>query len=883
MSSSELTRTVDTLFSPGDVVELRTLKDGATFSGYFDNHEELVKAAAKHDERGHDVFITLNKLPEEIASRRYNRVDRMKGRDASTSDKDVERRTYLFIDADCERVSGISSTDEEKTRVREKVLEIRDHLRGQGWPEPIVCDSGNGYHLLYPVDLPNDQVSLELIAGVLEALDFKFSDEAVEVDTTTKNAARITKFYGTVAKKGDDLPKRPHRPSKILKAPREPLAPVSRDLLQRAFDSKPKEPPGSRANRGGKGCREFDLSDWIARHGIQVKREGPWKSGGYRWILEECPWNGHTDNAAYIVEQPGGAIAAGCQHNSCEGRAWQDLREHYEPGAYERKDWHEEKAGRDNNDNSDNKFQDWSEEKAGYGDNNDNSDNKFQDLADLPDPAEFPLSALPITVRQFVREAAASVGCPVDYLGLSTLAAASAAIGDTRRIIIKKDWTEAPAIFGMIVGGPASKKTPAMNLALRPVRERQMSHKTEYERQKEEYKSVLRDYEKSKKDGPSELREPEKPTLVRTYADDTTVERLADILNENRRGLLIIKDELSGWLGSMNQYKQGGKGADRQFWLSVHTNQPVSVDRKSADEPVIVARPFVSIVGGIQAEVLPDFGKDRGDGLIDRFIPVYPKPRVGRWSDDEISDSVRESYASTIGSLYKLHHANDDEDPFPSRVGMTDEAKALFVAEYNRLHDELESPGFPQRLRPAWGKLEAYLARFALILAMARIVELDKHGQGWLVERVTREDMAGAIKLLAYFKNHVRRVYTGLYGDSPSDRLAADLRDFLISKGGTWEGIARELHGQLVSEHKPEREKDFGKAIRAIAKRSALLRLEDLQRTNTRRPFRLTLESVVTVDTVVTPSPDENPAAEEWEEKWADLTDLFAADEEEEE
>src|SRR5829696_6020921 len=211
MSGDELTRTVGTLFSPGDVVELRTFKDGATYSGYFDNHQELVKAAAKHDKLGHDVYITLNKLPEEIAYRRYNRVDRMKGRDASTSDKDVGRRTFLFIDADCERVAGISSTDEEKHKSREKVLEIREYLKAQDWPDPIVCDSGNGYHLLYPIDLPADQAGLELVAGVLETLDFKFSDDAVKVDTTTKNAARITKFYGTTAKKGDDLPQRPHR------------------------------------------------------------------------------------------------------------------------------------------------------------------------------------------------------------------------------------------------------------------------------------------------------------------------------------------------------------------------------------------------------------------------------------------------------------------------------------------------------------------------------------------------------------------------------------------------------------------------------------------------------------------------------------------------
>src|SRR5829696_7990991 len=286
MSSDELTRTVEILFSPGDVVELRTLKNGTTFSGYFDDHQELAKAAAKHDERGHDVYITLNKLPEEIAYRRYNRIDRMKGRDASTSDKDVERRTFLFIDADCERVAGISSTDEEKHKSREKVLEIRDYLGAQGWPDPIVCDSGNGYHLLYPVDLHNDPASLELISGVLEALDFKFSDESVKVDTTTKNAARITKFYGTVAKKGDNLPQRPHRPSKILKL-QDTRAPVSREQLQKVASKKPEEPRKFRVYSGGSGREPFDLEDWISRYDVPVKREGPWQQG-YRYILEAC-------------------------------------------------------------------------------------------------------------------------------------------------------------------------------------------------------------------------------------------------------------------------------------------------------------------------------------------------------------------------------------------------------------------------------------------------------------------------------------------------------------------------------------------------------------------------------------------------------------------
>jgi hypothetical protein len=115
----------------------------------------------------------------------------------------------------------VSSTDKEKRTALSRAREVRDHLTGQGWPEPVVGDSGNGAHLLYRIDLPNDQESLRLVKGVLETLAFTFSDETVSVDTTTCNAARIWKLYGTTARKGDDTADRPHRPSKLLKVPKK--------------------------------------------------------------------------------------------------------------------------------------------------------------------------------------------------------------------------------------------------------------------------------------------------------------------------------------------------------------------------------------------------------------------------------------------------------------------------------------------------------------------------------------------------------------------------------------------------------------------------------------------------------------------------------------
>jgi putative DNA primase/helicase len=459
---------------------------------------------------------------------------------------------------------------------------------------------------------------------------------------------------------------------------------------------------------------------------------------------------------------------------------------------------------------------------------NDNNDNDFEDLNELPEPCGFPLSALPPSVRQFVRDGAASIGCPRDFVGVSVLAALSAAIGDTRRLVIKKDWLEGPCLYTMIIGPPASKKSPAMKLALRPVRDKQMKLKASHEIAKAAYKAEEIDT---------------KPVLRRSYVDDVTVERLADIFNENPRGVLVAKDELAGWLGSMNQYKAGGRGGDRQKWLSIHTNEAIAVDRKSTDEPCIVPRPFASIVGGIQPRVLPDFGNDRGDGLIDRFLPAYPDPVVSEWSDAEVSDDAWTAYTETINRLYNLNHVEYEDDLFPSKVHMTEDAKALFIVTYNMLLQESASPGFPQRLQDAWGKPAGHLGRLALILAMTRIAELDRQGVR-VTEEVEGSDMKGAIELLWYFKNHLRRMFTGLYGSNPLDRLAADLRDFLIDNGGTWEGIASELHEALNSEYKPEREKELGKLIRSIAKRSSLLHIEDLQRTRDRRPFRIILRDI---------------------------------------
>lgn len=113
---------------------------------------------------------------------------------------------------------------------------------------------------------------------------------------------------------------------------------VNRGKLEALATMRPSSPREEhRGSPGTNGHKEqFDLPRWVEQHHVPVRREGAWNNGGYRYVLEECPFNGHTDNSAYILQLPNGAIAAGCHHNSCQGYGWSDFREYYEPDAYER-------------------------------------------------------------------------------------------------------------------------------------------------------------------------------------------------------------------------------------------------------------------------------------------------------------------------------------------------------------------------------------------------------------------------------------------------------------------------------------------------------------------------------------------------------------------
>ena len=233
---------VDTGLSQADFAKAQRVSRGRTFSGYFDSNslDEMAEAAAllttTLNSTAGGVYLTLNPVKEHLLDRRKNRVGVSK-QGETTPDERIRKRRWLVIDTDPVRKGTCPSADSEKKLAEDLILEIRDYLNGQGWPNPIFADSGNGYHLLFRIDLPpNDD---GLTKAVLKALSQQFSTDAVQVDEKVFNPARITKLYGTWGRKGDQSEDRPYRLSRIIDAPKQVGVVSESALLKIANRPKP--------------------------------------------------------------------------------------------------------------------------------------------------------------------------------------------------------------------------------------------------------------------------------------------------------------------------------------------------------------------------------------------------------------------------------------------------------------------------------------------------------------------------------------------------------------------------------------------------------------------------------------------------------------------
>lgn len=314
-----------------DLTEVRIIGNNITASGYFKDVDTLLKNLKQYENRqGLNFYFVMNSVNEGCYSRQqrdcFIEINR-NNKTPTTSDKDIVKRNWLLLDIDCERPSGVSSTDTELQKAKDKANKVYRYLKNEGFERPIVAYSGSGTHLLYRISL--DPSETQLVKDSLLALDMMFSDEEVKIDTSVFNASRITKLYGTMAVKGRNTKERPHRLSKIVNYPNE-IKVNDAELLIKLAKNLP-EPPKRTFQ-----AREFDIDSWLSSNGIVVKEQANF-NGGRKLILEECPFDSsHRGKDAAIFVLNNGAIGFKCFHASCSQYTWQDVRKKYEPNAYDR-------------------------------------------------------------------------------------------------------------------------------------------------------------------------------------------------------------------------------------------------------------------------------------------------------------------------------------------------------------------------------------------------------------------------------------------------------------------------------------------------------------------------------------------------------------------
>jgi hypothetical protein len=367
----------------------------------------------------------------------------------------------------------------------------------------------------------------------------------------------------------------------------------------------------------------------------------------------------------------------------------------------------------------------------------------------------FPLDTLPPKVRDFVRLKALSMGTDASALAMAVLAAASGAISHSFRLAMvpEDDWFVRARLWVALVNRVSGKKTPAMNAATDPLKAKQRGIEERYAKDVASWKAAKKT---AKKSGEPEPDEP--PPPLELLADDTTVEALGEILAQQDRGILVVRDELSGWISSMDRYRNG-KSTDRAFWVEAYNGGSKPI-RRIGRGRLYVEVCSVSLLGTIQDDMLDELRALAKDGLLQRFLPVMMRPPERETTVFGVKAATR-VYADLIYELIELNPRPHPSLP-PLTLTLEDAALAAAGDIRGHLHDLTQTEGLGKGFLAFLGKLAGVHGSLMLILhflthgkeapyepvdaatavAAARIIREFVIPHGWALYRDTGADGA---------------------------------------------------------------------------------------------------------------------------------------------
>lgn len=377
---------------------------------------------------------------------------------------------------------------------------------------------------------------------------------------------------------------------------------------------------------------------------------------------------------------------------------------------------------------------------------------------------EMNMELIPKAIANYAIDQGELIGADPATLVIFSLGVVASCITDKLQIQPKKydyGWKESARIWSAVIGDPSIKKSPLLKKAVSPLWKIEKEWR---ESNKAKLSAWIEKTEKAKNEG-AEL--PARPLEKRLIIEDATIEKMGEILsNAEPRGILVVRDELSGWLGGMDAYKGGSK--DKPAWLESYNGGAKIFDRISRGE-TFVENWSASIIGGIQPSVIHAYARaTEHDGLLQRFILFYAKP--ARQGVDRIPNKkAKEAYYSLISHLAGL---NGSDNP----VTLSDGARAI-REEFERKIDRIAQNHQSQHIKATLGKWSGLYVRLLLIWHCVEMKDKSLYPTAEQVEAET------AKKVARFLWENILPHTLKFYGDiDPLEDKATELANLILAR-----------------------------------------------------------------------------------------------------
>jgi len=400
------------------------------------------------------------------------------------------------------------------------------------------------------------------------------------------------------------------------------------------------------------------------------------------------------------------------------------------------------------------------------------------DLFDNLTPPPFPVDLLPPAIAGYARDEAELIGVDPAVIALAAIGAAAACIDDRIEIQPKRHdtgWREQARLWVGIIGDPSAKKSPGIKKAMAPL------FKID-QKWRDETNQATAEWLKACEDTPKGEEEPPAPIGKRLILNDATVEKMGDIMSKSEpRGMLSYQDELSGWLASMDAYKNGAGGKDKAAWLEAYNGGPKAIDR-IARGSTFVENWSACVLGGIQPSVVQAYAQSTNhDGMLQRFILVKAgEARLG--ADRRPNLAARERYNFIMEQMAGTQAAGDtvvtlSEDAHKIREALDEKLHRLTVNHPNKF------------LAAALGKWNGLFARLLLTF---HCIE-SAAAQGYPVSNEVSGETARRVADLMWFTllPHAVAFYQGL---DPIEDTACELAALILAHEWARFTVKRDLN-----------------------------------------------------------------------------------------